>query len=191
MVCYGDVCEVHRLHTNRHRLHTNRHRLPTNRHRLPTNRHRLPTNRHRLHTNRHRLHTNRHRLPTNRHQLPTGRHHRAYWALRVFFFYYGNPWFQWGHSTGYKLGNHPKNIEPCAHRARTVRAPCDNAPSRKLWGVSNTLVQATLGVGSVYFWSFTVAWTRGGGGIREGINNMLTFACTLFRDALLSGCWSG
>ena len=29
---------------------------------------------------------------------------------------------------GYKLGNHPKNIEPCAHRARTVRAPCDNAP---------------------------------------------------------------
>ena len=52
----------------------------------------LPTNRHRLPTNRHRLHTNRHRLPTNRHQLPTGRHHRAYWTLRVFFFfYYGNP----------------------------------------------------------------------------------------------------
>ena len=40
------------------------------------------------------------------------------------------PWvcFYGGHSTGYKLGNHPKNIEPCAHRARTVRAPCDNAP---------------------------------------------------------------
>ena len=36
------------------------------------------------------------------------------------------PWvcFYGGHSTGYKLGNHPKNIEPCAHRARTVRAPC-------------------------------------------------------------------
>ena len=33
------------------------------------------------------------------------------------------PWvcFHGGHSTGYKLGNHPKNIEPCAHRARTVR----------------------------------------------------------------------
>ena len=29
--------------------------------------------------------------------------------------------FYVGHSTGYKLGNHPKNIEPCAHRARTVR----------------------------------------------------------------------
>ena len=42
------------------------------------------------------------------------------------------PWvcFYGGHSTGYKLGNHPKNIEPCAHRARTVRAPCDNAPTR-------------------------------------------------------------
>ena len=77
----------HWLHTNHHRLPTNRHRLPTNRHRLPTNRHRLPTNRHRLPTNRHRLPTNRHRLPTNRHQLPTGRHHRAYWTLRVFFFY--------------------------------------------------------------------------------------------------------
>ena len=40
------------------------------------------------------------------------------------------PWvcFYGGHSTGYKLGHHPKNIEPCAHRARTVRAPCDNAP---------------------------------------------------------------
>ena len=36
--------------------------------------------------------------------------------------------FYGGHSTGYKLGKHPKNIEPCAHRARTVRAPCDNAP---------------------------------------------------------------
>ena len=32
--------------------------------------------------------------------------------------------FYGGHSTGSKLGNHPKNIEPCAHRARTVRAPC-------------------------------------------------------------------
>ena len=34
--------------------------------------------------------------------------------------------------------------------------------SRNLWRVSNTLVQATLGVGSVDFWSFTVAWKRGG-----------------------------
>ena len=44
------------------------------------------------------------------------------------------PWvcFYGGHSTGYKLGNHPKNIEPCAHRARTVRAPCDNAPMASL-----------------------------------------------------------
>ena len=77
--------------------------LPTNRHRLPTNRHRLPTNRHRLHTNQ--LHS------------------------EVFFlFIMATPGFYGGHSTGYKLGNHPKNIEPCAHRARTVRAPCDNAP---------------------------------------------------------------
>ena len=31
------------------------------------------------------------------------------------------PWvcFYGGHSMGYKLGNHPKNIEPCAHRATT------------------------------------------------------------------------
>ena len=29
--------------------------------------------------------------------------------------------FYGSHSTGNKLGNHPKNIEPCAHRARTVR----------------------------------------------------------------------
>ena len=29
--------------------------------------------------------------------------------------------FLWGPFNGYKLGNHPKNIEPCAHRARTVR----------------------------------------------------------------------
>ena len=36
--------------------------------------------------------------------------------------------------------------------------------SRKFPRVSNTLVQATPGVGSVNFWSFTVAWTRGGGG---------------------------
>ena len=40
-----------------------------------------------LPTNRHRLPTNRHRLPTNRHRLPTNRHHRAYWTLRVFFFF--------------------------------------------------------------------------------------------------------
>ena len=29
--------------------------------------------------------------------------------------------FYGGHSTGHKLGNHHKNIEPCTHRARTVR----------------------------------------------------------------------
>ena len=44
-----------------------------------------------LPTNRHRLHTNRHRLPTNRHRLPTGRHRRAYWTLRVFFFFITAP----------------------------------------------------------------------------------------------------
>ena len=38
-----------------------------------------------------------------------------------FFFIMATPGFYGGHSTGYKLGNHPKNIEPCAHRARTVR----------------------------------------------------------------------
>ena len=41
-----------------------------------------------------------------------------------FFYIMATPGFYGGHSTGYKLGNHPKNIEPCAHRARTVRAPC-------------------------------------------------------------------
>ena len=41
-----------------------------------------------------------------------------------FFIIMATPGFYGGHSTGYKLGNHPKNIEPCAHRARTVRAPC-------------------------------------------------------------------
>ena len=135
----------HRLPTNCHRLHTNRYQLPTNRHRLPTNRHRLHTNRHRLHTNRHRLHTNRHRLPTNRHRLPAigypptaigytptaigytptaisyppaaiiGRIGHS----EFFFFIMATPGFYGGHSTGYKLGNHPKNIEPCAHRATT------------------------------------------------------------------------
>ena len=49
------------------------------------------------------------------------------------------PWvcFYGGHSTGYKLGNHPKNIEPCAHRARTVRAPCAHratTPPRSVGG---------------------------------------------------------
>ena len=39
--------------------------------------------------------------------------------------------------------------------------------SSKLRRVSNTLVQAALGVGSVNFWSFTVAWTRGGGYVTE------------------------
>ena len=33
--------------------------------------------------------------------------------------------------------------------------------STKLRSVSNTLVQATLGVGTVNFWSFTAAWTGG------------------------------
>ena len=36
--------------------------------------------------------------------------------------------FYGGHSKGYKLGNHPKNIEPCTHRATTpppcLRAAC-------------------------------------------------------------------
>ena len=40
--------------------------------------------------------------------------------------------------------------------------------SRKLRSVSNALVQATLGVGSVNFWSFTVAWRRGGGATPAG-----------------------
>ena len=38
------------------------------------------------------------------------------------------PWvcFYGGHSTGYKLGNHPKNIEPCTHCATTPpMALCD------------------------------------------------------------------
>ena len=37
--------------------------------------------------------------------------------------------------------------------------------SRKLRCVGNTLVQATQRVGSINFWSFTVAWTAGGGGV--------------------------
>ena len=41
--------------------------------------------------------------------------------------------FYGGHSTGYKLGNHPKNIEPCAHRARTVR----QRPQRRPKGRKN------------------------------------------------------
>ena len=46
------------------------------------------------------------------------------------------PWvcFYGGHSTGYKLGNHPKNIEPCAHRARTVRQRPHSATAPLLWG---------------------------------------------------------
>ena len=58
---------------------------------LPTNRHRLPTTRHRLPTTRHRLHTNCHRLPTTRHRLPTGCRRRAYWTLRVVFFFITAP----------------------------------------------------------------------------------------------------
>ena len=54
------------------------------------------------------------------------------------------PWvcFYGGHSTGYKLGNHPKNIEPCAHRARTVRAPCAHratTPPRRLQSAANAI----------------------------------------------------
>ena len=41
--------------------------------------------------------------------------------------------FYGGHSTGYKLGNHPKNIEPCAHRARTVRALCAHRATTPPW----------------------------------------------------------
>ena len=56
------------------------------------------------------------------------------------------PWvcFYGGHSTGYKLGNHPKNIGPCAHRARTVRAPCDNAP--RLWSEQECVRAASRAV---------------------------------------------
>ena len=38
--------------------------------------------------------------------------------------------------------------------------------SRKLRRASNTLAQATQGVGSVNFWPCNVAWTRGGGVLR-------------------------
>ena len=34
--------------------------------------------------------------------------------------------------------------------------------SRKLQHVNNALVQATVGVSTVNFWSITVAWTRAG-----------------------------
>ena len=43
--------------------------------------------------------------------------------------------FYGGHSTGYKLGNHPKNIEPCAHRARTVRQRPHDAYERRVHDV--------------------------------------------------------
>ena len=38
------------------------------------------------------------------------------------------PWvcFYRGHSTGYKFGKHPKNIEPCAHRAIMPPNNCAN-----------------------------------------------------------------
>ena len=117
----------HQLHTNRHRLPTNRHGLPTNRHRLHTNRHRLHTNRHRLHTNRHRLHTNRHRLPTNRHQLPTGRHHRAYWTLRVFFFYsiMATPAFGFSPTRGGgAVGTRPRYLIVCLWRRLLASCHC-------------------------------------------------------------------
>ena len=52
------------------------------------------------------------------------------------------PWvcFYGGHSTGYKLGNHPKNIEPCAHRARTVRAPCAHRATTPPWALTNRVL---------------------------------------------------
>ena len=49
------------------------------------------------------------------------------------------------------------------HHLRFQPAEDDLHVYHARWCVSNTLVQATLGVCSVNFWSFTVAWTRGGG----------------------------
>ena len=65
------------------------------------------------------------------------------------------------------------------HRLR-FKAPEDGLHiSRKLQSVSHTLVQATPGVGSVSFWSFTAAWTeRGGGGLGHlyaGVPNQALF----------------
>ena len=65
------------------------------------------------------------------------------------------PWvcFYGGHSTGYKLGHHPKNIEPCAHRARTVRAPCAHRATTPPYGHNSILgapkraVLLTIGCG--------------------------------------------
>ena len=54
--------------------------------------------------------------------------------------------------------------------------------------VSSTVVQATLGVGSVNFWSFTVAWTRGGKGtIRIMILRLSCFEAVF--DFKLTGSW--
>ena len=64
------------------------------------------------------------------------------------------PWvcFYGGHSTGYKLGNHPKNIEPCAHRARTVR----QRPLCTGWAL-NRRFDLTFGTAAVL--------AQGGGGV--------------------------
>ena len=52
--------------------------------------------------------------------------------------------FYGGHSTGYKLGNHPKNIEPCAHRARTVRAPCAHRATTPPWTAADATNMAAM-----------------------------------------------
>ena len=73
-----------------------------------------------------------HQPPSVTHQPPSVTHQPPSYGVfdtpSFFFIIMATRGFHGGHSTGYKLGNHPENIEPCAHRARTVRAPCDNAP---------------------------------------------------------------
>ena len=68
---------------------------------------------------------------------------------------------------GVWLGVHFPCAQHVAHGAllrgkRARGATCGAHPPPPLCP-SNAYVQATLGVGSVNFWSLTVAWTRGGG----------------------------
>ena len=100
----------------------------------------LPTNRHRLHTNRHRLPTNRHRLPTNRHRTPTGRHRRAYWTLRVFFYFITAPPGSAGPEETYDFVMHLLPRTTCVFvvlllgRVRVrADAPPSASPSSLLW----------------------------------------------------------
>ena len=64
--------------------------------------------------------------------------------------------------------------------------------SRKLRRGSNIVVQATLGIGSVDFWSFTVAWTGAGGGYSPSTSHPQLkkplAACTC--QVRVSGCVS-